>query len=1173
MNENGIAIIGMSGRFSGCSSVEDLWDVVSNNRSCIGRFDAETLVSRGGVREMLADPMFVPAGGYLEHFDCFDSEFFDVLPREAQAMDPQHRLFLEVAWAGLEDAGIKVGEKALDVGVFAGTTINTYFVENVIKHQSVVEALGPLQLMIANDKDFLALRTSYLLNLSGPSLTVQTACSTSLAAVHMACSSILLGECNVALAGGASLRVPHGTGYLYQPGGTSSPDGMCRPFDARANGSVVGSGAGVVVLKRLSDAIRDRDNVRGVILSSALTNDGAGKRFFSMPSSDGQAAAIAEAQKVAAIDADSVGYVETHGTGTIVGDPIEFEGLRRAFQLSSSRTGYCALGSVKANIGHLDAAAGIAGLIKTVLLLEHKKIPAMTGFCDPNPSIDIVNSPFFIPDQLSDWCVSNGSVRRAGVTSIGLGGANVHVVLEEGRLDAIEGADQLPLGGRIALLSANTVAALKESTNRLTERLAEEENEALSLSSITRSLQNRPELKIRAAYIGESRDQVEAALKGAANSGQFVEISTDRKPVFLFPGQGSQYGAMGRELARDFPGFRARLKSVINEVEPFVDFPLGEILLDETASAEEFIQTQYAQPLIYTLQISIAQCLMSLGIRPAAVLGHSVGEIASAVVSGALSVSDGGYLAAQRGIAAAKCDVGKMLAVSVDEETARKKCRDGIEIAAINTPSSCVFVGVEQRILELSSEFTKDGVFSKILPTSHGFHSTLMEPAAQQLQETISELSFSQSDIPFYSSLTGALLEDTSALANNYWQRQIREPVDFYRAAVDCIARGNDLFVEVGPGQTLSSFIRETVRKLGVNSSNTVAAMYRSEEKTEGRVFLEALAECWEIGQPVEFGRLWPSSDEKPRTVSLPTYPFSRTRHWLSATGSELSSPSENRQETKHSVPKPDKVPVVTGVVDPDLNDLKLAVAALARVVSRDTQAVSQNEPAQKIEETASDLNEVPKPPAPESSSAKLQRIFEESFGLTPDLERALTEYGIDSLSSAQFLSRVSSEFEVEIRSSDFEAPICLSTIIARIKEAGCYEEKQSKVGDGIEDIEFILFTCRELLGIDEVRHDSDLLELGAHSLMLTQLTTRLRERFSVELKISEVFEASTPGGILEKIQQQSTVPMNQNIQSVQPQVSDIHSSDSGLSDVLDAIDQISVSERKQIFDQVTENL
>jgi acyl transferase domain-containing protein len=1198
--DNRIAIIGMAGRFSGCPDLSSFWDAIITGRSCISSFDNETLLARGVNRETLDDSMFVPCGGYLEDFECFDAEFFAILPREAEAMDPQQRLFLEIAYAAIEDAGQVVGTEPLPIGVFAGTTINTYFIENVIKHKALAQALGPLQLMIANDKDFLSLRTSYLLNLDGPSMTVQTACSTSLAAVHLACSSLLLGECEMALAGGSSLRVPHGCGYMYQPGGTSAPDGRCRPFDADASGSVVGSGAGAVILKRYSDAVRDGDRVRAVILGSALTNDGAGKRFFSMPSAEGQARAIAEAQKVAGVEANSIGYIEAHGTGTIVGDPIEFEGLSRAFRLTTSERGYCGLGSVKANIGHLDAAAGVAGLIKTVLLLENRKLPPLTDFVSVNRSIDIDASPFFIPTQASEWSVPEGRSRRAGVTSIGLGGANVHVVVEEAPKDQGSREYTSSLGERLTLISAKTEDALDRSTKNFARYLSQDvgDGQMPSIGAVARTLQlGRSHLPVRRAVFAESIDDLRSALADASNNAPSRNAITTPKPVFLFTGQGSQYGNMGRQLAESFPKFRDKLLAVIDEVQPFVDFSLRDILLgaDSKSDADivDLAQTQFTQPVLFTLQVALAQTLIGLGISPAGTVGHSVGEIACAVISGSLSVRDGGYLAAQRGLAAASCSIGQMLAVAMDEAAARGRCSAGIELAAINSPTNCVLSGDASQIAKLAAELEVEGIPCQILQTSHGFHSVSMEPAAERLRTLVAELSFDRPEIPFYSTLTGAHLSEECVPHGNYWARQIREPVLFAAAIAASLSDGATHFIEIGPGRALSAFVREILAQNGITGLPLVSTLHFGAGKREDRVFVEALGECWSTGIAVDLNMLWQDTDMLPAAVSLPTYPFKRTRHWLDASGPDqlvVEQPLERPAVKLNGGVSPAMSSVPQHRMAADLKDLRQAVVSLSRVVGRhDGGIVSEAEwaPVSDTVERSAQMEFVAEPGQIVHSSQstnvpvaeKLAEIFEGTFGVIPSGNRALAEYGIDSLALAQIFARVRRECGVEIDRSQLGSSPNYATILRLAEEASrdtAAPNAHTRAASlDAPTIDLVIAACSELLGVDGITADTDLMATGAHSLMLTQLTTRLRNLCAVQVKIGDVFEARTPGAIAALIDQGRAAPKVNGAKANNERSSkaaDSRVSSSELQALLSEVDSLSRAEKDAFLKQAEES-
>ncbi|HST23140.1 MAG TPA: polyketide synthase, partial [Blastocatellia bacterium] len=462
LSASDIAVVGMAGRFPGANSVDEFWNNLEAGVESISFFTDQELRDSGVPPSALSDPNYVKAKGVVNDVDLFDATFFGFNHREAQILDPQHRLFLECAWQAIESAGYDCESYDGRIGVYAGTSMNTYLL-SLYSNRDLMESFGPLQLLIASDKDFLATRVSYKLNLTGPSITIQTACSTSLVAVHLACQSLLNGECDMALAGGVSIRIPQKSGYLYQGGGIVSPDGHCRAFDAKANGTVGGDGVGLVLLKRLEDARADHDSIRAIIKGSAINNDGAMKAGFTAPSVTAQAVVIAEAQAMARADAETISYIEAHGTATTLGDPIEVAALREAFRTSTNRKGFCAIGSVKTNIGHLDAAAGVAGLIKVVKALEEKKLPPSLHFEHPNPKVDFKNSPFYVNNTLAEWESRNGP-RRAGVSSFGMGGTNVHVVVEEApNTDTPDDARPYQL----LLLSAKTDSALEAGTSNL----------------------------------------------------------------------------------------------------------------------------------------------------------------------------------------------------------------------------------------------------------------------------------------------------------------------------------------------------------------------------------------------------------------------------------------------------------------------------------------------------------------------------------------------------------------------------------------------------------------------------------------------------------------------------------------------------------------------------------
>jgi len=644
-----IAIVGMACRFPGAKDVDEFWNNLKEGVESISFFTDEELRASGVPPSTLGDPDYVKAKGVVDDVDLFDAAFFGFNHREAQILDPQHRLFLECAWQAIEGAGHDCERYGGRIGVYAGTSMNTYLL-SLYSNRDLMESFGPLQLLIASDKDFLATRVSYKLNLTGPSITVQTACSTSLVAVHLACQSLLNGECDMALAGGVSIRIPQKSGYLYQGGGIVSPDGHCRAFDAGANGTVSGDGVGVVLLKRLEDALEEGDSVRAIIKGSAINNDGAMKAGFTAPSVNAQAIVIAEAQAMAGVDAETISYVEAHGTGTALGDPIEVAALREAFRTTTDRNGFCAIGSVKTNIGHLDAAAGVAGLIKVVKALEEKKLPPSLHFERPNPKADFADSPFYVNNTLAEWR-GHGKPLRAGVSSFGMGGTNVHAIVEEApRADA-------PASSRpwhLLMLSAKSGSALEAATSNLAGYL--DRNPGANLADVAFTLQaGRRAFDHRRITVCRDQGDARATLRTLDRQRVFTSLhdDVDRPVVFMFSGQGSQYVNMGLDLYQAEGEFREQVDLCSEILGPALGVDLRDVMYPDEAKREDSArlldQTFITQAAVFVIDYALARLWMRWGVQPRAMIGHSIGEYVAACLAGVFTLEDALRLVAARG--------------------------------------------------------------------------------------------------------------------------------------------------------------------------------------------------------------------------------------------------------------------------------------------------------------------------------------------------------------------------------------------------------------------------------------------------------------------------------------------------------------------------------------------
>ncbi|MEM7585289.1 MAG: amino acid adenylation domain-containing protein, partial [Acidobacteriota bacterium] len=905
--ERDVAILAMTGRFPGAPDVDALWTNLQQGVESIRTFSDEELLAAGVDASELASPDYVRAWGALDDADRFDAAFFDLSPREATELDPQQRLFLECATQALERAGYGSPHNRPRVGVFAGASFSTYLLRQLSQRRgrSLVESL---QALIANDKDFLASRVSYKLDLEGPSVAVQTACSTSLVAVHMACQSLFEGDCDLALAGGVAVRVPLASGYLYQEQGILSPDGHCRAFDASARGTVPGNGAGVVVLKPLAEALADGDPIQAVIKGSAINNDGSDKVSYTAPSVTGQATVIREACEAAGVEPSTISYVETHGTGTPMGDPIELAALRQAYD--GCDPGVCGLGSVKTNLGHLDAAAGVTGLIKTVLALQHRQLPPSLHFEAANPELGLEASPFYINHQLKDWqpaANGNGSrPRRAGVSSFGIGGTNAHVILEEApeqppapTLQATSEGISAPViappaaPSHLLLLSARSAPALERAAADLASHLRHQPG--LRLADIAHTLRvGRQPFEHRRSLVCSELDEAVSGLEDGAGSAGVVEASP--AIAFLFPGQGAQAVGMGHELTRHLPTFRHHLDDAAQRLEPELGCDLRQILYpsngERNSARRQLRRTEITQPALFTVEYALAKAWSELVGPPRAMIGHSLGELVAATLAGVFSLPDALALVAYRGRLMAELPAGAMLSVRLGEDEVRPYLTGDIELAAINAASQTVVSGAPEAIQRLAERLAAKGIKCRRLETSHAFHSAMMEPILEPFGERLQSLELNAPRIPFVSNVSGDWIRPEEATSPDYWLRHVRQPVRFADGLDRLLADPAVVGIEVGPDRVLSTLLRQRAR------GRVVVQSLPAHGNSESSHWLDAVGRLWSVG--CDIGDPTLTSDETPprRRVALPTYPFERRRFWLEE-GSEptaLSGVSGHRQ-------------------------------------------------------------------------------------------------------------------------------------------------------------------------------------------------------------------------------------------------------------------------------------
>jgi amino acid adenylation domain-containing protein len=883
-----IAIIGMSGRFPGARNVEQLWENLIAGKDCISRFREEDLeFSVVSPEARASGERSVAARGVLDDVDQFDAAFFGIYPKEAELMDPQHRIFLECAWESLESAGYNPQKFPGMIGVFAGVSLNTYLLYNLSSDGKFANKLagnyqvGEYQAMLGNDKDFLPTRVSYKLNLKGPSMAIQTACSSSLVAICQACTSLLSYQSDMVLAGGVSITFPQKRDYLYEEDGMVSIDGTCRTFDAEAKGTVFGHGCAVLLLKRLSDAVKDGDNILAVIRGSAINNDGSDKVGYAAPSIKAQAEVIAMAQAVADVDPSSISYIEAHGTGTPLGDPIEIAALTNAFREGgATENGYCAIGTGKPNISHLDVAAGATGVIKTIMQLQHEQIPPLLNYKSPNPKIDFANSPFFPVTKLLDWKRSD-KPRRAGISAFGVGGTNAHVVLEEAPLRSPVVSQQRPL---LFPLSAKSETALARMKANLIARI--ESDADLDLADVSYTLQaGRKEFEYRSVVVASGREGVIAELKSQSGSAVQRKIPANTpKTVFLFPGQGSQYVDMGRDLYRDEAIFRKELNRCAEILERHLKIDIRTILYpqDEVTRVEahrRIHETSVTQPVIFAVEYALAKLWIARGIQPDVLIGHSIGEYVCAVISEAISLEDALALLSLRATLMAGLPSGAMLSIRLNAAEVETLLPDGVSIAAANSQKLCVVSGPTSILEAFSTELASRNIASRLLATSHAFHSHMMDPILEEFTQACAKTNRKAPVIRWISTCTGREITATDMADAGYWSRQLRQSVLFSKA-IDTLLEKTDVyvFIEVGPGRALNQFVRQHPAK--VPGEHIVASLGQSEDGVgDSEAALLALGKLWVVGLSPKWESLH-ASQQRYR-VPLPTYPFERKRFWV----------------------------------------------------------------------------------------------------------------------------------------------------------------------------------------------------------------------------------------------------------------------------------------------------
>ena len=886
-----IAIIGFDVRFPGAPDAAAFWQNLTHGVESIRPFSQEELRQSGVDASRLSDPHFVNAGGAIDDPDLFDANFFNMRPREAEIMDPQQRLFMECVYKALENAGYASAAGRAKVGLFAGTGNNTYLIRNVLTHPGYGSSIDPFQVLLNNSADYFATRIAYKLNLRGPSMTVQTACSTSLVSVHLACQALIRQECGLAVAGGANVYVPPKTGYVYKEGLIFSADGHCRAFDEKASGTVFSSGLGAVILKPLEDAQRDGDAIHAVIKGSAINNDGSGKVGFTAPSIEGQLEVIQEALARSGLAGDRISYVETHGTGTVLGDPIEVEALRQGYGSSGKHS--CALGSVKTNVGHLEAAAGIAGLIKTVLMLKHKHLPPSLNFESPNPKIDFENSAFFVNTHSKPWQAEGP--RHAGVSSFGVGGTNAHVILSEAPPQEVTLTEY---SHELLTFSAKSERALSQMKLDLAASLEAAPETHLAHVAYTLHV-GRPHLAHCEYLVARDLKDAVSKLRGE-NPGQ-RRLCHGEEPldaVFMFPGQGSQYPRMSFELYQSLPAFRNIFDDACAKAGPLMGLDPKDLLFNasdpDAAASTQIAQTQYAQPLLFLTEYSLAQLWMAWGIRPRAMIGHSLGEITAACMAGVMAFEDALKVVIERGRLMQSMKPGAMVSVAASERTIQEMMEGNLALAAVNSPNRCTVSGPNGDIEAFLAKCEARQITTRHLHTSHAFHSAMMDPMIDGFLAVLNTIGLQAPKIPFISGVTGTWIDPEQAVDPAYWATQLRATVQFEQGLACLLTQSKTAFLEVGPGQSLSKLLRQQTWK----DSNPLVLQSlpaNPSQLEDTAVIFNALGQMWLHQAPISWADF--HRDQGRQRIPLPSYPFEKKRFWLE---SDPDSPARLLKPTSH---------------------------------------------------------------------------------------------------------------------------------------------------------------------------------------------------------------------------------------------------------------------------------
>lgn len=864
-----IAIIGISGRFPEAYTVGGFWKNLKEGKDAVKQLTDEELRELKVDETYLSDKNFVKSGVFLEGKGNFDAAFFGYLPREAEVMDPQIRIFHECVWEALEDAGINPEDADYPISLFGAASDNMLW--RTATMLSSTEGIDAFSLNQFNNKEFISSLVSYKLGLTGVSTYINTACSSSLVAVHMACRNLLMGESRVAIAGGISVSSSAKNGYFYKEGMIYSSDGYVRTFDAKASGTIKGEGAGVLILKKLEEAIKDKDPVYAIIKGSSTNNDGQDKVGYAAPGLVGQTNCIRMAQKIARVEPSTIGYVEAHGTATKLGDVIEIAALNNIFGKSSEK--YCAIGSVKTNIGHLDAAAGVLGMIKTVLSLKNKQLPPSLHFSEPNPEIDF-SGPFYVNTKLKDWNRINGNRLRAAVSSFGIGGNNAHVILEEAP-DTEPAASKTPF--EIIVLSAKTVASLNEYSKKFAAFLKEAKNE--ELPDIAYSLlTGRKHFNYRRMLLAKSNEEAIELLSDPQGC-QTVMVQADPFEIaFMFSGQGSQYINMARELYENEHYFREQLDSCFEIAKKYDDIDYRSVLFPVNMgreSAARLSATEFLHPILFSIQYSIAAYLIHLGIKPDYIIGHSLGEYAGACICNILSLEDAIKIVLKRGKLLSKIEAGEMLSINISEVNLSLLITDEISICGINSPENCVVGGSRTSISKFEKKLKDLGFVFRKLNTSHAFHSHLVDPILREFESELQEIKWNEPAISFISTLTGKLVNAGEISSPGYWSRHLRQTVRFSQGAEILLKRERMAMIEIGPGFVLSTFIKQQAPS--PDSHKCFSTLKHHDVPGMDKCMYSLLGNLWLLG--IKWNTASYYQNKPVRKRSLPTYAFEKTTY------------------------------------------------------------------------------------------------------------------------------------------------------------------------------------------------------------------------------------------------------------------------------------------------------